>query len=431
MPKTLLLADDSVTIQKVVGISFANEDIQLLTVDNGDDAITRAREARPDVVLADAVMPGKDGYEVCEAIKQDPNLRHIPVLLLTGTFETFDEERAQAVGIDGHITKPFEAQALVEQVNRLLERTQATAPPAAPAATPTAPAVPESSAAEATVVGLDAVQAYDFFDEDLTELSPGAQGAGARPAAADRTIAILPDAPASPQSTEAMLGDSGYDIFEGAEDPHDLPMADDDLASLELPGEDSGAARDPLAAPQNDPEATQFSDNAFEFGVEDAPPPLDAPDAIGGELAAGNLGQQAIIDPSGASGFDVSVSDLGDPLASATTAGDPAAASTRPGASTPPSATQRAAPPTAVQPAAPAPERAAPGGGLELSPAVRQQLHDTLEKVAWEAFSDLSETVVRQVLERVETIAWEVIPQMAEALIRDEIRRMKGEPEKS
>ena len=116
MPKTLLLADDSVTIQKVVGISFANEDVELLTVDNGDDAVAKARETRPDLVLADAVMPGKNGYEVCEAIKHDPSLRHIPVLLLTGTFETFDEERAQAVGIDGHITKPFEAQALVEQV---------------------------------------------------------------------------------------------------------------------------------------------------------------------------------------------------------------------------------------------------------------------------------------------------------------------------
>jgi CheY-like chemotaxis protein len=68
MAKTLLLADDSVTIQKVVGISFASEDISITTVDNGDDALIKAKELRPDVVLADVVMPGKSGYEVCEAI---------------------------------------------------------------------------------------------------------------------------------------------------------------------------------------------------------------------------------------------------------------------------------------------------------------------------------------------------------------------------
>ena len=106
MSKTLLLADDSVTIQKVVGISFASEDVTLVTVDNGDDAIERAREVRPDVILADVVMPGKTGYEVCEAIKADSALSHIPVLLLTGTFEAFDEERAQRVGAAGTSPSP-------------------------------------------------------------------------------------------------------------------------------------------------------------------------------------------------------------------------------------------------------------------------------------------------------------------------------------
>ena len=94
MPKTLLLADDSVTIQKVVGITFASEDIELVTVDNGDAALERAREIKPDLVLADVSMPGLDGYELCAALKADPELSHIPVLLLTGTFERFDKERA-------------------------------------------------------------------------------------------------------------------------------------------------------------------------------------------------------------------------------------------------------------------------------------------------------------------------------------------------
>ena len=138
MSKTLLLADDSVVIQKLVGLSFANEDVEIVSTDNGDDAVIKARELRPDVILADVVMPGKSGYEVCEAIKQDSTLAHIPVLLLTGTFEAFDESRASGVGADGHITKPFEAQALVERVKNVIKNAR---PPAAPARTalPSAP----------------------------------------------------------------------------------------------------------------------------------------------------------------------------------------------------------------------------------------------------------------------------------------------------
>ncbi len=125
MPKTLLLADDSVTIQKVVGITFANEDVDLVTVDNGDDALRRAREVMPDLVLADIGMPGLTGYELCAEIRRSPEIAHVPVLLLTGTFETYDEARAREVGASDHISKPFEAQALVQMVHRLLDEADA------------------------------------------------------------------------------------------------------------------------------------------------------------------------------------------------------------------------------------------------------------------------------------------------------------------
>jgi hypothetical protein len=69
---------------------------------------------------------------------------------------------------------------------------------------------------------------------------------------------------------------------------------------------------------------------------------------------------------------------------------------------------------------------AIPNAG-DLSELMQGRIHETLEKVAWEAFADLSDSIVRQVLERVERVAWEVIPQMAETLVREEIRRMKGE----
>ena len=89
---------------------------------------------------------------------------------------------------------------------------------------------------------------------------------------------------------------------------------------------------------------------------------------------------------------------------------------------------RRAAAPVAARP------RTGPLSGAEplleaLAPQLRAQLHDTLEKIAWESFSSVTEQIVRQALERVETIAWEVIPQMAETLVREEIRRMKGKPE--
>jgi len=147
MPKTLLLADDSVTIQKVVGITFANEDVELVTVDNGDDALVRARQLKPDLVLADIGMPGLDGYALCREIRKDPNIARTPVLLLTGTFETYDEDKAREVGANGYISKPFEAQALVDQVFAMLAQSQAppAARPAAPAPAPARP-MPEPAA---------------------------------------------------------------------------------------------------------------------------------------------------------------------------------------------------------------------------------------------------------------------------------------------
>ena len=128
----LLLADDSITIQKVVGIIFANDEYELTLVDNGDAAITKAKEMLPDVFLVDALMPGKNGYEVCSEIRNDPVLKDLPLLLLTGAFEPFDEENAKKCGADDVITKPFESQQLIDKVQVLLqlgrERSMAVSP---------------------------------------------------------------------------------------------------------------------------------------------------------------------------------------------------------------------------------------------------------------------------------------------------------------
>ena len=120
MPHKLLLADDSVTIQRVIELTFADEDVQVIAVGNGQQAIERAERDRPDIVLADVGMPERDGYEVAAFIKGNPTLAHIPVVLLTGAFEPIDESRARAVGCDGVLVKPFEPQMVISRVKDLL-----------------------------------------------------------------------------------------------------------------------------------------------------------------------------------------------------------------------------------------------------------------------------------------------------------------------
>ena len=121
MPQTLLLADDSVTIQRVIELTFADEDIDVVAVSDGDQAIARLDSLPPDIVLVDVGMPGKSGYEVAAYMKQSPRLSHIPVVLLTGAFEPVDEERAAGAGCDGVLAKPFEPQMVIGRVKELLE----------------------------------------------------------------------------------------------------------------------------------------------------------------------------------------------------------------------------------------------------------------------------------------------------------------------
>jgi len=133
MASRILLADDSITIQKVVNLTFADEGIEVVAVNNGDVAERRLAEVRPDLVLADIFMPGKNGYELCEAIKENPQFRNVPVVLLVGAFEPFDQVEARRVRADAHLTKPFESRTLVETVRRLISASlRTTTGPIAP-----------------------------------------------------------------------------------------------------------------------------------------------------------------------------------------------------------------------------------------------------------------------------------------------------------
>jgi DNA-binding response OmpR family regulator len=138
MAKRILLADDSITIQKVISITFASEDYDLTVVGDGEAAIQKARELKPDLIMADVAMPGKTGYEVCTFVKNNPDLKDTPVLLLAGTFEPLNKDAAIRAGADDSIVKPFESQELLDKVRELLSRSgvveMAVAPKAASAA---------------------------------------------------------------------------------------------------------------------------------------------------------------------------------------------------------------------------------------------------------------------------------------------------------
>jgi len=139
MPKSLLVADDSLTIRKAIGMALSAEDCRITAVDNGLEAVSKAKELKPDLILADVMMPGMSGYEVCQAIKADATTQHIPVLLLAGSFEPLDENRARSAGADGHIVKPFESEALVQKIHSLLGTTPSQPQPmksAVPVAAP-------------------------------------------------------------------------------------------------------------------------------------------------------------------------------------------------------------------------------------------------------------------------------------------------------
>jgi CheY-like chemotaxis protein len=141
MAKRILLADDSITIQKVVELTFSDGDYEVTAVNNGNKAVQKLSEMRPDIILSDIIMPEKNGYEVCEYVKSHPEFRSIPVILLTGTFEPFDPDRADKAGCDAVVTKPFESQSLIHKVEELIEAARSQAPTAkAPAVTAPTPA---------------------------------------------------------------------------------------------------------------------------------------------------------------------------------------------------------------------------------------------------------------------------------------------------
>lgn len=179
MMRTILVADDSVTIRRVVELTFSDSPYRVEAVGTGAEAIERFDSLHPDLILADVVMPDPSGYEICRHVKRSP--RPVPVLLLAGTFEPFDPDRAMACGADGHVVKPFDSRALVELVERLL-----SLPHEAPPRT----------------IGLEA-DADDEADEVLEDLAAEGATDSDLPARGGTAAPVVPDEPAVIESPAA------------------------------------------------------------------------------------------------------------------------------------------------------------------------------------------------------------------------------------
>jgi CheY-like chemotaxis protein len=263
MGHKILLADDSITIQKVIELTFSDEDFELHTVGNGQKAIDEIRSIMPHIVLCDIIMPEKNGYEVCEFIKSSADLKHIPVLLLTGAFEPFDQERARNAGCDGFLAKPFEPQTLISKVKELLVRS----PAPTPAPPPSAPKPFPSPAAPSPRMESD--------DRTLI-MPPSAGGSAPQPARAPHVTAAPTPPPPAPVSDYGSGFDDAFAIEAGE---RELVMEPGDHTVLlggreGRPSSPSASAGDDIWGAVETPAAPEEEDSSTVFMP---PPPIAAP----------------------------------------------------------------------------------------------------------------------------------------------------------
>jgi len=166
----ILVADDNSNIQKMVGLALKDQGIDVVAVGNGEAAVRKISDLKPDLVLADVFMPVRNGYEVCRYVKEDPALAHIPVILLVGAFDPLDEQEAQRVGADGVLKKPFvPPDPLISMVKSALTRAGVPLGPAPVAEK--VPTVPKRTAADLLSGGVSSKLAA-LSPEKLPEVAP-------------------------------------------------------------------------------------------------------------------------------------------------------------------------------------------------------------------------------------------------------------------
>jgi CheY-like chemotaxis protein len=185
----IVVADDNSNIQKMVGLALKDHGIEVVAVGNGEAAVRKISDIRPDLVLADVFMPVRNGYEVCKYVKDDSALSHIPVILLVGAFDPLDEQEAQRVGADGVLKKPFvPPDPLISMVKAALVRagvahagfTPASAQVAAPESTPAEPPLKVPAVMTLPKPPLPEAETESFVEEvpahaSALKIDPGSQ----------------------------------------------------------------------------------------------------------------------------------------------------------------------------------------------------------------------------------------------------------------
>ena len=403
MSRTILLADDSLTIQKVVELTFADTEYEVVAVSSGDDLLQRLPEVRPDLVICDVIMPGRDGYDVCQEIKSSSDFLHLPVILLTGTFEPFDRDRAIAVGCSEIITKPFEAKKLIDAVERLA----------------TTPAAPPPSAVDTQSIGPEDFSAPDADDElDDTKVSqefgPGEVVAEDAPAV-DPVDEIAAETPLAEQAVEPP-----QDEFELGDDIGGL-----ELDTTELPDVDAPLEIDEFGDSTPDPAKTLAADDfAAIMETEEVGTVNDVAEPVLAEEPFIDAGAEDEVFPSEEEDVELAPPKEVEPDSSLTTPIDVAAVMAEhqpevvPAMSNEVEESSNDAKDDAdtqdfgdKPPAQEAPEEA---GGIGLS-------DDDVDRIA--------RRLLELASDRIEHIAWDVIPDMAEVVVRERVRELEANAE--
>jgi CheY-like chemotaxis protein len=425
MRRRILLADDSVTIQKVIELTFLDEDYEVKAVSNGDEAIAALPQVNPDFVIADVHMPGANGYEVCRRSKE---LRpDIPVLLLVGTFEPFDEGQSRAVGADSFLKKPFDSQELLQRVEELL---------ASRSAAPSAAAAPPAAAPGGDLLAMPSLSELPPLDlEPSHEPSPA-------PVTDWGSFQVEPPPLPVPDPLPAPTGFTlAQDQPFTLEEERPFTLDDERPFTLEedrpfAPSGESSFDESPFrlddepmaaAAPAIDESALlPAGEPLFDLDAEEI-------EGAGGEpapsLEAPSFDRTSALEtsPFETPPFDTSFSptqtvriDTRTFQASAFAAAPEEADIEAPA---PPSIEASHAPASTVS--APAPVVSAPAGALAVGAATPANGHLTDEDV---------DRIARRVVElmadkAIRDVAWEVIPDMAEMVIRDRLRELESQAE--